>query len=82
MATQQSIELASRAEAIYEEKLKRQLESSNPDDFVAIEPDSGEFFLGKTLGKAIRASCAAHVDCLPFVFRIGHKTTVELGLIG
>ncbi len=82
MATQQSIELASRAQAGYEERLKRRLESSNPDDFVAVEPESGDFFLGKTLSEAIQASRAAHVNRLPFVFRVGHKTAVELGVIG
>ena len=39
MATQKSTELASRALAIYEEKLTCRLEPSNPDDFVAVEPD-------------------------------------------
>ena len=35
------MELARWAQAIYEEQLKRRLESSNANDFVAVEPDSG-----------------------------------------
>ena len=58
MAAKQSTELANRAKAIYDEKLKHRLESSNLDDFVAVEPDSGEFFLGKTLSEAIQAARA------------------------
>ncbi len=82
MATPQSLELASRARAIYEEKLKRRLECTNPNDFVAVEPESGEFFLGKTLSEAIQTARARHADRMPFVFRVGHKTTVELGVLG
>ena len=41
MASKQSRELASRAITIYEQKLKSRLESTNPNDFVAIEAESG-----------------------------------------
>lgn len=34
-------------------------ESRQPDDFVALAPDSGDFFLGKTLSEAIQASDGA-----------------------
>ncbi len=81
MTNKQSIELADRAKAIYDEKLKTRLESSNPDDFVAVEPESGEFFLGKTLSEAIQAARAAYTNRLPFVFRVGHSATVELGVM-
>ena len=80
MASRQSTELASRASAIYEQKLRKRLESTNPDDFVAIEPESGDFFLGKTLSEAIQAARAAHPARLPLALRVGHKSTVELGV--
>jgi len=79
MASEQSTELAARASAIYEQKLRSRLESSHPDDFVAIEPESGDFFLGKTLSDAIQAARTAHPARLPFALRIGHKSTVEIG---
>ena len=78
--TEQS-ELASRATAIYEQQLKSQLESTNRDDFVAIEPESGDFFPGKTLSKAIQAARAAHPTRLPFALRVGHTSTIELGVL-
>ncbi len=81
MASKQSSELASRASAIYEQKLRARLESTNPDDFVAIEPESGDFFLGKTLSEAIQAARAAHPARLPFAFRVGHTSTIELGVV-
>ena len=81
MASKQSSELASRASAIYERKLKSRLESTNPDDFVAIEPESGDFFLGKTLSEAIQAARAAHPGRVPFALRVGHTSTIELGVL-
>ena len=81
MVSRQSIELASRASLIYEQKLRSGLESTNPDDFVAIEPESGDFFLGKTLSEAIQAARSAHPNRLPFALRIGHVSTIELGVM-
>jgi hypothetical protein len=68
------------ASAIYEQGLRKQLEATNPDDFVAIEPESGDFFLGKTLSDAIQAARAAHPARLVLALRVGHRSTVELGV--
>ena len=59
MASQQSQELARRAGVIYEQRLRAQLEHTHPDEFVAIEPDSGDYFLGRTLSDAIQAARSA-----------------------
>ena len=80
MVSQQSADLAQRAIAIYEQRLQTRLEAANRDDFVAIEPESGDFFLGKTLSEAIQAARAAYPHRLPFALRVGHEATVELGL--
>jgi hypothetical protein len=81
MASEQSTELAMRAGVIYEQKLRTRLESTNPDDFVAIEPESGDFFLGRTLSEAIQGARTAHPNRLPFALRVGHKSTVDLGVM-
>ncbi len=81
MPNVKSIELARRARAIYDERYKANLEANNADDFVAIEPDSGDFFLGKTLSEAIQAARAAHPQRIPFAVRVGHEATVELGVL-
>ena len=81
MASEQSTEMARKARAIYEHRLKSKLEVTNPDDFVAIEPESGDHYLGKTLSEAIQAARAAHPQQLSFALRIGHETTVELGVM-
>ena len=81
MASNQSTELATRAGMIYEQKLKSRLEATNPDDFVAIEPESGDFFLGSTLSEAIQGARRAHPNRLPFVLRVGHQSTLQLGMM-
>ena len=81
MASNESIDVASRARAIYDQRLKSKLEATNPDDFVAIEPESGDYFLGKSLSEAIQHARARYPQRLPFTLRVGHKTTVELGII-
>ena len=81
MASEQSVQMARKAQEIYEHKLKGQLEATHRDDFVAVEPESGDYFLGKTLSEAIQAARAAYPERLPFALRIGHKTTVELGVM-
>jgi hypothetical protein len=81
MASPQSQELARRAGVIYEQRLRAQLEHAHPDEFVAIEPDSRDYFLGRTLSDAIQAPRSAHATRLPFVLRVGHEATVECGLV-
>ena len=81
MASRHSMELARRARDIYEQRLRGKLEATNRDDFVAIEPESGDFFLGKTLSQAVQAARTVYPDHLPFALRVGHETTVELGVL-
>jgi len=71
-------DLIKRAEQVYEERLKAELERTHPDFFVAIEPDSGEYFLGRTLSDASAAAHAAHPDRRTAVLRVGHRVTVPL----
>ncbi len=70
MASQQSQELTRRAGVIYEQRLRAQLEHTHPDEFVAIEPDSGDYFLGHILSDAIQAARSAHPARLPFILRV------------
>lgn len=81
MASQVTLELSRRALALYESRLRATLETTNPNEFVAIEPESGDYFLGDTLSAAIQAARAAHPDRLPLTLRIGHPSTVELGVV-
>jgi len=79
MDPQPSHDMARRGEQFYRQRLKDQLEQSHPDEFVAIEPESGDFFLGGTLSEAIGAAREAHPDRVAYAIRIGHAAAVHLG---
>ena len=68
------------AQAIYERRLKSMLEEAHRDEFVAIEPVSGDCFLGRTLSDAIGAARAAHPDRLAHAIRIGHTAALHFGV--
>ena len=81
MVSEKTADVVRRATQLYEEKLRATLEKTNLNDFVAIEPDSGEYFFGGTLSAAIQASRAAHPDRLAFAMRVGHSAAVQIGVL-
>jgi hypothetical protein len=81
MNLQNSDDLVHEAELLYQQRLKSQLERSHRDDFVSIEPVSGDYFLAPTLSEAIEAARKAHPDRLVHTVRVGHKVAVQLGMM-
>ena len=79
MASPDSREFVRRAELVYEQRLREILEATHRDYFVAIEPDSGDHFLGRTLSDASAAARQAHPDRRTYVLRVGHPVTVYIG---
>ncbi len=73
-------EFVRRAEEVYTARLRAILEPEHLDEFVAIEPESGDYFLGKTLSEAIGAARRSHPDRLAHAMRVGHKTALHFGL--
>ena len=71
--------VASAAKKLYEAHLRNLLEPAHNDEFVAIEPVSGEYFLGRTLSEAIGASRSKFPDRLAHALRVGHQATVHFG---
>ncbi len=76
-----SIEVARKAQAIYERDLRSRLEKTDLNAFVAIEPESGDYFLGQTLSEAIQKARTVHPERLPFTLRVGHRSTVNMGVL-
>lgn len=72
--------VADAARRLYDEKLREELEPKHNDEFVAIEPISGEYFLAKTLSEAIGASRSKYPDRLAHALRVGHQATVHFGM--
>lgn len=71
--------IAERAKAIYQHSLRESLENGHRDEFVAIEPNSGDYYLGKTFVEAALAAKKFHPDRESFVIRIGHEAAFHLG---
>jgi hypothetical protein len=72
-------QLISSAKALYEKKLRATLEASHLHDFVAIEPVSGDYFLGKTISQAMSAARHAHPDRPSHAIRVGHEAALHFG---
>jgi hypothetical protein len=68
-----------RTKRIYAEQLRAVLEPHHRNRFVAIEPDSGEYFLGGTFDEAVQSARAKHPARLTHTIRIGHRAAFHLG---
>ncbi|NIN68552.1 MAG: hypothetical protein GTO63_28375 [Anaerolineae bacterium] len=60
----------SRGQAVYE-KLKSDLEPAHEGEIVAIHPESGDHFLGKTLNEADEKAFASYPDEWLYFVRLG-----------
>ena len=63
-------EICLKGEAVYQ-TLKDRLETEHRGEIVAIEPESGDYFLGKDVVEATAAGRAIHPDKLFYYVRIG-----------
>lgn len=68
------------AEKLYADHLRVRLEPQHVDEFVAIEPVSGDYFLGDTLSQAMGAAREAHPQRLSHAIRIGHDAALHFGV--
>lgn len=69
------------AKRIYEQTLKPSLEAEHRNRFVAIEPESGEHFLGDSFDEAVKRARAKFPDRLSHTIRIGHRAAFHLGVL-
>jgi hypothetical protein len=76
-----SAELMDKVKAIYESRLRENLERTHLDSFLAIEPESGDYFLGRTLSEAAAAARAAYPDRRSGVLRVGHQAALHMGTV-
>lgn len=81
MASEKTRELVRGGEELYQTKLKAALEPAHQNKFVAIDPDSGDYFLGDTLGEALDAAQEAYPDRLFYGVRVGHPAAVHMGVL-
>lgn len=74
MVSEKVRNLILRGEKLYREKLKTALEPEQTGQFVAIEPDSEQYFLGRTSSQAMALARAAVPGKEFFLARVGYPT--------
>jgi hypothetical protein len=72
-------DLVERGQAFYDEQLKEKLEPEHGGRYVAIEPDSGRYFLADTGTDALTAALAEMPDGLFYLARVGYQTADAIG---
>ena len=79
MVSAETKSVIDRAKEIYASQLRTELESQHADRFVAIEPESGEYFLGDTFDEAVKSARTKYPSRLSHTIRIGHRAAFHLG---
>ena len=83
MANQQTIPVPGRlseaGKRVYEERLKAVLEPDHVGEFVAIEPESGRYFLGESGLEAMLSAREAMPGSLFFLARVGYPAANKIG---
>ncbi|MFQ6057844.1 MAG: hypothetical protein ACE5MB_03055 [Anaerolineae bacterium] len=59
-------------------RIREELESKHEGEIVAIDPESGDYFLGRTLGEADERAFAKYPDKLLCFVRIGAGVVMPL----
>jgi hypothetical protein len=79
MVSAETKSVIERAKRIYAERLQALLEPQHLDRFVAIEPNSGDHFLGDTLDEVVRSARTKYPTRLSHVIRVGHRAALHIG---
>ncbi len=69
--------LGEKAEEIYEHKLKKKLEPKHKGKMIAIEVDSGKYFMGDDLAEARRKAKSVFPDKIFYFMRVGYKAAFK-----
>jgi len=72
-----TIEFSAKAQDIYKQ-IKGQLEIKHKEKFVAIEPDSGDYFLGNDQMGAVSKAKEKHPDKIFYLIKIGHEAVISM----
>ena len=79
MVSAETRSVIERAKRIYADQLQAALEAEHMNRFVAIEPESGEYFLGDTFDEAVKAARTKYPSRLSHNIRIGHRAAFYIG---
>jgi hypothetical protein len=79
MVSAETKSVIDRARWIYNNQLENGLKSQHMDRFVAIEPESGEYFLGDTFDEAVNSARTKYPSRLSHTIRVGHRAAFHIG---
>lgn len=79
MVSAEGKSVINRAKQIYADRLQKDLESQHMDRFVAIEPDSGDYFLGDSFDEAVESAMKKYPAHRLHMIRIGHRAAFHIG---
>ena len=71
--------LSQEGKRVYQERLQAVLEPEHIGRFVAIEPNSGRYFLGDSGAEALIAARDAMPESLFFLARVGYPAAHRIG---
>ena len=71
--------IADKGDRIYQEQLKDLLEKDHKGEFVAIEVESGAYFLGKTPEEALEKARKEFLNRIFHLIRVGHAGVYKVG---
>jgi hypothetical protein len=71
--------LAGEGERFYTQRLRAVLEPGHVGRFVAIEPETGRYFLGMNGSEALTAAHEAMPDALFYLKRVGYEFAHRIG---
>ncbi len=69
--------LEAEGERLYRTRLRRLLEKTHHGQYVAIEVESGDYFVGKTMGEALAAAEQKYPHKRFYFIRIGYPAAVS-----
>ena len=81
MVSPETRSVIDRAKHIYATQLQRDLETEHLNRFVAIEPESGEYFLADTFDEAVKSARTKYPSRLSHTIRIGHSAAFHIGVL-
>lgn len=81
MVSAETKSVIARAKEIYEQQLRSNLETNRMDRFVAIEPDSGEYFVADTFDAAVKMARSKYPTKLSHTIHIGHAAAFHIGVL-
>jgi hypothetical protein len=75
----ETMELTTKAREIYKARLEQELEAAHKGRIVAIEVESGDYFLGHSEIEAYEKACEKHPGKKFGFLRVGARTTHFVG---